>query len=119
MRSISEQVTFSTIGQQSPSPVTLGGGYRWRNTPGWNPAAGIHGRPAAARTESGRSDGNAGAQARMESKRERFRVFCELRDRDVSVRDAAADMRVNVQMKTAQRYERDRLALAAEQGATS
>lgn len=104
------RVVASTFGEGHRSPVGLGGGYRYRGTEGWNPAAGVHGPAESRRAGNGSRAGNAGAQARTEGKAGRFRAFCDLRARGVAVRDAGADPAVNVQPKTARRYEAERLA---------
>lgn len=100
------RVIASTFGEGHRSPVDLGGGYRYRGIERWNPAEGIHGEDEAPE----RRAANAGSQARAQGKAERFRAFCELRARGVSVLAAAAAARVNVQPKTARKYEAGRLA---------
>lgn len=66
------EVTYSTIGQSGPSPVTLGGGYRYRGDPNW---------PAdRSRYEDGgdlarKAAANAGGAVGAEARRRRLAEF--------------------------------------------
>jgi hypothetical protein len=86
------RVTYSTLGNcgADPQPFVP---YRWRGTPGWNPA----------KAGSPWYGNNAEQAARAAARRARF---AELREAGVTVRDAGRE--VGVGGSTARGYEQER-----------
>ena len=101
-------VTWSTIGQASPeaSGESDATAYRWRGTPGWNPAEGRHSEGVAPRPAPQALRGSP--RIRAEEKKARFAEFCKLRERGIAVRDAG--LMAGVGHRAAARYERERKA---------
>ena len=108
MRRAVPDVAMSTMGQANPSPVTMGGAYRYRGRPGWpfDPAT---------RDDRGQVEPlKGGAIARKAERERKLAIFTAARARGLSV--AVAGEEAGVRHKTAYRYEierKDRLAALA------
>lgn len=94
------EVTYSTMGQQNPSQVTLSKPYRWQGIADWVPGhpdyRGDVPRPAGA------SKGSKSAEA----KAERFRKFCQHREDGLSIADAGKALGIG--SSAARQYEAER-----------
>jgi hypothetical protein len=92
------RVTYSTLGNcgADPQPAVP---YRWRGTPGWDPAK-AGGTPGSS---GGSQAGGTGQAARGAARRARF---AELREAGVTVLDAGRQVGVGV--AAARGYERGR-----------
>jgi hypothetical protein len=91
--------TFSTLASSVPRVVDRP--YRWRGTPGWDPAAAAAGRPAH------KGFGGCTPEVRARSQ-QRQADFAKMRAAGVNVREAA--VRLGVALSTAKNYERARRA---------
>jgi hypothetical protein len=94
----SPQVTASTLGAARLSTLLPARPYRWRGTPGWDPAA-------AAPIRKRDRDQNRAQEVLMRARRAEF---ARLREAGTGVGEAA--QQVGVGRSRGREYERDRLA---------
>jgi len=100
---VSIRATASTMGQEAPVSLAVRKPCRWRGTPGWTPDA-----PHLRETGPRRPGPPAEHPNSSAAKAARFAVYTTARDGGAST--AGAGEAAGISAKTAQTYERQRLA---------
>lgn len=106
MRRAVPDVLMSTMGQSSPSHLTLSRPYRWRKVPDWEPGD-VRFR------EDATPVGMRGGAAVTAERTRRMAEYARLRAEGLSVTEAGE--RLGVKRKTAGSYERERRMLRGQQ----
>lgn len=101
MRRATPDVIHSTMGQSSPSQLTLSKPYRWRGVPGWTPGDVRFSEP-----ETRRPGPPPGTRNSPADKARRFAVFCAAIADGKTVPEAG--IAAGVRTETAQKYDRER-----------